>query len=164
MSLLERMQYVLEMHPGWSARDWARASGLKEESHVTTTMRRLREKPDATVSTKTLAALARGGGVSAEWLSTGRGTPTGAYVMVNEPDRRYPTRGQAVAGARLFGWDLRAIAKVQAIDDFPDDPGLKYWLARLEAEHEAAIRDLPSSAPPGPPRLPAGRPAGRKRR
>lgn len=165
MSLLDRMQYVLDMHPGWSARDWARASHLKEESHVGTIMSRLRQNPTASVSTKTLAALAAGGGVSAEWLATGRGTPTGAYVMLSDADAdpKYPSRGKAIAGALLFGWDLRAIEKVRAVDGFAEDPGLKYWLALLEAEHEAALRNLPSTAPPGPPQRPAGRPTRRKR-
>lgn len=165
MSLLDRMQFVLDMHPGWSARDWARAAKLKEESHVGTIMTRLRHNPAGTVSTKTLAALAKGGGVSAEWLATGRGTPTGAYVMLSDGDTDpvYPSRGKAVAGARVFGWDLGAIAKVQEVNSFDSDPGLNYWLRLLEAEHEAAIRNLPSSAPPGAP-LPMRRPTRRKSR
>ena len=164
MSLLDRMQFVLDMHPGWSTRDWARAAGLKEESHVATIIGRLRSNPRGTVSTQTLELLAKGGGVSAEWLATGRGTPTGAFVMANEPDPVYPSRGPAVAGARVFGWDARAIEKVRAMRGFPDDPGFKYWLRLLEAEHEAAIRNLPSSAPPAPPPLPTGRASHRKRR
>lgn len=142
VGLAERLEQVLEWK-GWSAREWARLAGLAEETHVTQIIRRFRRSPDsATVDASTLAALARAANVSLDWLWFGRGLPTSPGIDL-EPDPKYPTRGIAVAAARLYGFRSEAIARVMAEDRFDDDPGLDYWRARLEAENAAATPSLP---------------------
>lgn len=150
MDLLERIETILE-NKGWSAREWCRRAGLKEISHLTSLMGRLRENPEATMDLRTAAKLADAAHVSLDWLALGRGSPEGAVVLA-EPDPRYPSRGVAVAAARIFGYGLDAIARVQSVDSFAQDPGKEYWLAALRAEHEAGAR-------PAPP--PKGRPKKR---
>jgi len=140
VTLYDRMKRVIAMHPGWTTRHWARAAGLAEESHVYTIMQRLRRNPEATVSVRTLAALAEGADVPFEWLSTGKGDPRSTWIRI-DPDPMYPTRAQAIVAARLLGWDSRAIAKVSSVSNLPTDPGLDYWRRLIEAQHVALPRD-----------------------
>lgn len=141
VDLLERIEFVLESK-NWSAREWAKRAKLSEQSHVSTIMRRLREDPEADVSIKVVGKLADAADVSLDWLALGRGTPSGTFVTVDR-DSTYPSRGIAIAGARVFGWSADAVARVKSVDHFPDDPGLDYWVALLKAEHEGATRLLP---------------------
>ena len=74
-SLLDRMEQVLSRR-GFSAREWARRSGLAEQ-HVSTILMRLRKNPDANIGLPTVEALANGANVSAAWLASGSGSPDG---------------------------------------------------------------------------------------
>lgn len=141
VNLLERLEWVLE-EKGWKPGHWARLAGLKERTHVNTIMRRLRDKPESTLDMETAAKLAMAADVSLDWLALGRGSPAGLLIKP-ESDPRYPTRATAVVGARIFGWNESAVAKVLAVDGFSEDPGLDYWLALLKAEHEGSRKLLP---------------------
>lgn len=146
VSLLERIEFVLE-NKKWSARKWATLAGLSEATHLSTIMRRLEDDPEADVSSRVLAKLADAANVSMDWLAIGRGSPSGTFVSV-ERDPRYPSRGLAIAAARVYGYRDDAISKVLAVDSFPVDPGLDYWAALLRAEHEGAMRLLPPHVEP----------------
>lgn len=71
VTLLARLEAILTAR-GMSQRALGRAAGL-DERHVGVLMGRLRNDPNAGVEHRTLAALARAGGVSLSWLSSGEG-------------------------------------------------------------------------------------------
>lgn len=144
VGLLDRILTVLEDN-GWSETEWSRRAGLKEATHVSTLIRRLRGNPNATLDAQTAAKLADAANVSLDWLLLGRGTKGGAYIVA-QADARYPTRGVAIAAGWTFGYKPEAIKRVLCVEHFPEDPGLEYWLALLKAENEIAGRLLP--APP----------------
>ena len=127
VSLLKRMREVLSER-GWDESEWAIEAGLRERTHVSTILRRLEAKPESSVDMKTLIALADAAGVTLDWLATGREPK---YRAVSEKDPRYPSRGQAIAAARLIGIPEHVIAAVANVDDLSQDPGAAYWLQRL---------------------------------
>lgn len=62
-------------------RELARRAGLRG-AHIGVIINRSRKNPAASIENPTLAAIARGGGVSLRWLATGQGSPDPA------PDER----------------------------------------------------------------------------
>jgi hypothetical protein len=72
---LHRMESVLK-HRGWKSRDWARAAGMPEETHLALIMRGLRLGPKSSRGQiETWYSLSRSAGVSLEWLAFGAGAP-----------------------------------------------------------------------------------------
>lgn len=69
-TLLERLTAIVKLR-GISQRELSKRAGLNP-NHVGTLLSRLRKNPDGDIERDTLAALARGGGVSLEWLAEGR--------------------------------------------------------------------------------------------
>jgi hypothetical protein len=128
VTLLERMEEILRDCFGGNARSWARAAGLSELTHVSTALRRLRENPEHQPAIDTLDALARGAGISFEWLATGRGSRVPVAVR---PESRYPSRSSALAAGRLIGLPDSALEAVARVDDLASDPGAEYWIQRL---------------------------------
>lgn len=153
VDLLERIEQILHDR-NWSAAEWTRRAGLKEKSHLSTLIDRLRKNPKATLDLRTAAALADAAGISLDWLALGRGSQHG-IVLLAQNDPVYPSRGIAVTAAKIFGYRPEAISKVLAVKSFPDDPGLDYWLALLKAEHAAGDKLLPAGPSRIQKRLPA---------
>lgn len=143
VSLLERLEAVLDERE-WSAAEWSRRAGLKEPTHLSTFMGRLRKDPEATIDLLTAARLAAAADVSLDWLALGRGSQSGGFVKV-EPDPVYPSRAAAIAGAIIVGYRPEAIARVKQVSHFAADPGVEAWLALLRAENDGAIKMLPSA-------------------
>jgi hypothetical protein len=133
MSLLERMQECLDSH-GWTASEWARRAGLRERTHVSTLMRRLREgDSDRLVGDiETFAKLAEAAGWSLDYLVLGRGSPYAMTVEVRD-DPRYPSRARVLVAAHWLGFSEAAIRSL--LEHNPEtDPGADYWLRLLQAE------------------------------
>jgi alkanesulfonate monooxygenase SsuD/methylene tetrahydromethanopterin reductase-like flavin-dependent oxidoreductase (luciferase family) len=142
MSLLERMQECLDTH-GWTAREWARRAGLREPTHVSTIMRRLREgDSDRLVGDiETFAKLAEAAGWSLDYLILGRGSPHALTVEVRD-DPRYPSRARVLVAAHWLGFSEAAIRAL--LEHNPEsDPGTDYWLRVLQTEQ----LKLPPAAP-----------------
>lgn len=74
LTLEERILWILE-HRGLNQRELSIKAGLSSPSHVGTLLTRLRKNPDREADVGTLRALAKAGGVSYEWLSSGEGSP-----------------------------------------------------------------------------------------
>jgi len=128
VGLLERLEEVME-ETGWKAREWAKRANLPEATHLYTTLRRLRENPQAKLDVPTLAALADAAGVTLDWLALGKPPKRSA---AGKPDPLYPSRAAAVAAAQFLGSvPEEAIAAVQSVDHLPEDPGPDYWMQRL---------------------------------
>jgi hypothetical protein len=146
MSLLKRMQDVMKWK-GWSAREWARQSSLKEEANVSQIMRALAKSDDPEKVFGTGAfwvALSRSAGVSLDWLLTGRGSPYSFTVEVHD-DPRYPSRARVIGVAHLLGFHEAAIQAL--LSQAPErDPGPDYWLRLLQAEQ----LKISASAGPAP--------------
>jgi hypothetical protein len=133
MSLLERMQECLDSH-GWTAREWARRAGLREPTHVSTIMRRLREgDSDRLVGDiETFAKLAEAAGWSLDYLVLGRGSPHALTVEVRD-DPRYPSRARVLVAAHWLGFSEAAVRAL--LEHNPEsDPGTDYWLRVLQTE------------------------------
>ncbi len=76
----------------------------------------------------TMAAIARAGGVSIDWLVNGTGDPD----VVVELDERYPSRAEAARFARANGFPEEAIREVLEIAlDSDSDPGGDYWYEEI---------------------------------
>ena len=133
MSLEERLRWVMGQR-GWTMSGWCIAAGLSERTTLDKYFRRIKKRPDASMTIAVLVPLAKAAGVSVDWLATGEGTPV--PTPTQEPDARYPTRAQAIQAARVFLYEPEAIERVRLRDDFTRDPGLDYWLALLRAENE----------------------------
>jgi transcriptional regulator with XRE-family HTH domain len=72
-TLADRIEWILK-HRGITGRELSRRAGLGEV-HVGQILSRARKNPDVSVEAKTLEAIARGGVVNLQWLSTGDGSP-----------------------------------------------------------------------------------------
>lgn len=145
VGLLERLQEVLD-DTGWTAKEWAVRANLAEPTHLYTSLRRLKAKPDHQLDVTTLAALADAAGVTLDWLALGRLPKLSAR---GAPDPKYPSRSQAIAAARFMGIPEAAIARVATVDDLPLDPGTENWMQRLLlAANELRASQL--LLPPGP--------------
>lgn len=103
VALLERILELSEKVGG--QRELARRAGLRDERHVGVIVSRLRRNAGADIERETLTALARGGGVSVEWLARG------------EDDARTPSTSESVAPhmANAIGFD-DALAEAQRRD------------------------------------------------
>lgn len=134
-ALWQRLEQVMEMRD-LNPSSWATLAQVPRA----TVRLAIKEKRES-MESRTLAALASVANVSLEWLATGSFGPS-----IPE-DSRYPSRPRAIAAAHLVGYSEAAIASVAAIDNLPSDPGVRYWLALLEA------KDL-EHVEPAAPRLP----------
>ena len=99
-TLLERLEHLLALR-AVSARELARRSNLAEQ-HVSTIITRLRKNPQTNVGLPTLQAIARGGGVSLNWLLTGAGTPESADR--DEPSTSTAALGHVPIASNAQGW------------------------------------------------------------
>lgn len=114
MGLLERLEATLA-RMRVSQREWARRAGLSDERHLGVIMSRLRRSPSADVERETIAALAKGAGVSLAWLATGQGTPDA------DDDARGPSVSESHVPhfSNALGW---ADARREAERRHPDIP------------------------------------------
>lgn len=131
MTAAERFRQIMDW-TGWSAREWARRAGLREESHVNRLISRLENEPDAAVNVDTLARLADAAKVSLDWLWLGRGLP-GAIVEGSD-DPRYVSRGKIISALWLMGYPPEVGESLLTENGFVDDPGVEYWLDRARTE------------------------------
>lgn len=95
-TLADRIEEILRLR-GITQRELARRAGLATEQHINTILRRLRANPDADIERETLAAIARGGGVSFIWLATGKGRPDDIDpAPAMKTSERAPERSSAI--------------------------------------------------------------------
>jgi hypothetical protein len=145
----DRMQFVLDTK-GWSAREWARRAGLKEEGHVGGLIRRMKKAPARLAGDiGTYAKLADAASVSLDWLVLGRGQPDGIAASVAE-DEQFPSRARVIVAARLLFFDEPGIdAVIEAVcsqNDLRSDPGTDYWRQLVDLKR-AELR-VPSPSRP----------------
>lgn len=118
------------------------ASALSESAgltrvHVNKIIKRVRENPDSRIENATLEAIAKAGGVTLDWLMTGRADHGTAPPLVQtalrvEHTERYPGRAEAAKAMRgvlpdpavdsVLRWDLNAT----------QDPGALWWIERMK--------------------------------
>jgi hypothetical protein len=132
-SVADRIQWVID-HLNISARELSRRAGL-QETQVGVVIARYRRNPNAEVTVPVLNAIAKGGGVSAAWLITGRGSPTSDDDVQQHPDELV---AEPRAGVRV---STHEPGHRPVLSNLPN------WPALLEAAQQQA-RDLNRSIPP----------------
>ncbi len=166
-TLLKRMHEVLRVR-NWTAREWSRQAGLREETHVGTIMRRLKKMPHGDAlkgEVATYVKLASAARVSLDWLllgegqmelldgnsaaeggSAGHAAQAKAPILIVGSDDAYPSRPAVLVAAQLLGaFSPQAIRSVAAMNP-EQDPGVRYWLQMLGIEHDR----LAGQTPPEP--------------
>lgn len=132
-TVISRMRLVMDLR-GWSEREWCRQAGVKEESNVNKLIKRMSEDPTKVAGdANTFAKLAKGAGVSLDWLLLGIGAPTPESIDFTTHDH-YPTRPRVLLGAFIMGFPRAAIDAVLAHNGPESDPGWEYWVRLLQVE------------------------------
>lgn len=154
MDLLARLQWILD-HRKLGQRELSRRAEL-DQRHLGVIMGRLRKNPDAALEHETIAALARAGGVSLVWLSTGKGAPESSVVSRVEYDDRYANRAAVI---ELLAGDVAPIAveRLRGYAFHGDDPSRAEWTKWLLEEDSRARREAV------PPPVPTPKKKGRAR-
>lgn len=124
-------------------REFARRTGLRE-NHVEKLIKRLDADPRKDVQMQTLIKIARGAGVTMDWLTMGEGPVEVGDFAALDP---YPSRQRAVRAARELDLELEAIREVrEEVDEHGAERSAWYWFERIHARHTLIHRE-PSSAP-----------------
>jgi hypothetical protein len=169
LSLLERLEWVIEHRAGGNQRALSRASKLGE-NHIGVILTRLRKDPTRDIERETLSAIAKGGGVSLRWLASGDGSAddngpltredlervvaaaaerVGTREHTIERDERYPNRAIAIAKQYEHGASAKAIDLLRKVAHSGDDPPVEWWekkLAKFEEQVRAARDELRANA------------------
>jgi len=136
MGLLERIEEIRN-EKGWTQREFAREARLKNEKNLGVVYSRLRKNANAQIEHDTLVLLARAGGVSIDWLATGRAPK---YI---EPHIERPFRYPNFAATADF---LRDTVPPEVINDVVehfhgDDLDRETWRIKILAAHSGAKRN-----------------------
>lgn len=114
MELLARIEWMIDRVAKGNQRQFARMCGFKNESMVGAVLSRLRTdaRYPSVIEEKTYAALAKGGGVSYDWLVHGEGSPVENMPVVSPGTPEMLKQVLLSKGAR---WSPLTINSVQAM-------------------------------------------------